>query len=184
MIKIEINKLLDRSVGSLPNEIWEEVPGFNGNYLISQYSRVKSVINNKEIILRKTLSSGKNKVTLCKKGKLINYNVGRLCASVHLRTPEENEVIRYKDGNQLNDQVSNLEWISRKKSVNDTLEALRRDNKAVNSGVRNGAAVINKQKAEEIRTLKRSGRTYKQLSNMYGVSVPCIQKVVQNRSWK
>lgn len=183
-MNIKLKQILSTDLKDLPGEYWKDIPGHEDRYMISNYSRVKSVMKGKHVILRRSLSSGKYKVVLFKKGKLISENIGRLCASIFLRTPELNEVIRYKDGNCFNDHIDNLEWITKKDSNDKTLIRLRRSNRYVNSGSSNGMAIIDHLKAKEIREHRLKGKTYKQLSDVYGVSIPCIQKVVEGRTWK
>ncbi len=180
MIKVSVKDVLSNCIDDLPGEIWEEVPGYKGKYLISQYSRVKS-IKRRPIILKKSLSSGRHKVVLIGKyGRLVSEDVGRLCAKVFLRAPDENEVLEFKDRNRLNTAYDNLNWITRKESI---LKAEGRSNYS-QPGAKNGMAILDQNKVKEIRFHRKSGKTYSDLSRRFGVSVPMIQKVVENRAWK
>ncbi|WP_185269590.1 NUMOD4 domain-containing protein [Chryseobacterium bernardetii] len=185
MSNVSVKDILSTSINDLHDEIWEDIPGYNGKYYISQYSRVKSLIKRKPIILKRSLSSGKHKVVLVGKcGRLISEDVGRLCAKVHIRPPEENEVIEYRDGNRFNNMANNLSWISRQDSRNKTLLRCRQSNIKLNAGESNGRAKINKIQAIEIRTLKSAGATYSQIAKKYNISIPIAQRVVEKRTWK
>ncbi|WP_347216673.1 NUMOD4 domain-containing protein [Chryseobacterium sp.] len=185
MHKITIKDQSSLNLPDLPGEIWKEIPGYNGKYLISQYSRVKSTANKKAIILRRSISSGKYKVVLVAPNvRLVTEDIGRLCAKVFNRSPAENEVIEYRDGNRLNNAASNLRWISRKESRNKTLLRCRQSNIRINHGEANGRARISEAQAIEIRIHKQKGLTYAEISKMYGISIPTAQCIVENRRWK
>ena len=184
-INVEKKDRLSISLEDLPGEVWGEIPGYGERYLISQYSRVKSLMKKNPRILRQSFSSGKYKVVLIGKyGRLITEDVGRLCAKVHIRLPEENEVIEYKDGDRLNNRSNNLRWITRKESRNKTLLRCKLSNIRINVGEANGRAKINEVKATEIRRLKKNGFTYAKIASMYNISIPTAQYVVENRNWK
>lgn len=177
---ITVKDTLSTDLQDLPGEIWEDLPGYVGRYEISNYSRVKSVIKRKPLILKKSISNGRFKVALTSRnGKIKCENVGRICASVFLRSPEENEVLEYIDRNVLNDVYSNLKWRTWQ-SVN--LEKAK--NQPYNQGEKNGMATLNYTKAALIRNERKAGKTYYELSIIHKVSVPCLQKVIGNKTWK
>ncbi len=177
---ITVKDTLSTDIEDLPGEIWEDLPGYVGRYEISNYSRVKSLIQKKYIILKKSLSNGRFKVALTsRRGKIKCEYVGRLCATVFLRSPEENEVLEYLDKNVLNDASFNLKWRTWQ-SVN--LEKAK--NIPYNQGEKNGAATLNYKKAALIRSERKAGKTYSELSLTHKVSVSCLQKVISNKTWK
>lgn len=185
IMKIGLKEILSTELEDLQGEIWDEVPGYNGKYLISNYSRVKSLIKKNPRILRQSFSSGKYKVVLIGKyGRLISEDVGRLCAKVHVRPPEQNEVIEYIDGDKLNNHADNLRWITRAESRKKTLLRCRQSNILINAAESNGRAVINRKQAKEIRELKSKGYTYNQIAVRYNITIPIAQRVVENRTWK
>ncbi|MEN5308765.1 NUMOD4 domain-containing protein [Chryseobacterium cucumeris] len=185
MKKINFKDILSTDLADLDGEIWKEIPGYCGKYLISQYSRVKSVIKKDPLILRKSISSGKYKVTLIGKyGRLISEDVGRLCAKVHIRPAAENEVIEYLDGNKLNDQAGNLKWITWQESRKKTISRYRASNKKINAGCNNGRAVIDEAKARDIRSLRNQGKKYSEIASIHQISEGIVQRVVQGRTWK
>lgn len=52
------------------------------------------------------------------------------------------------------------------------------------SGINNARAILNPEKAFEIRWLAASGWRQKKLAEQYGVSLPTIQKVLSREIWK
>ena len=176
---------LSIDINDLHGEVWGEIPGYGERYLISQYSRVKSLMKKNPRILRQSFSSGKYKVVLIGKyGRLITEDVGRLCAKVHKRLPESNEVIEYIDGDKLNNQADNLRWVTRTESRKKTLLRCRQSNIQINSGESNGRSKINYSIAKNIRSDKNNKMTYSQIARKYNISIGIVQKVVENRTWK
>ena len=111
----------------MENEEWKEIKGFEGMYEVSNFGRVKSkerideYISNGEIIYRrrrevilypKLTKTGYLQVTLFKNGKPKYARMHRLVAEAFLPNPENLPVVNHKDGNKLNNDVSNLEWTS------------------------------------------------------------------------
>lgn len=184
MQNISIKDTLSRDLKDLPGEIWKDIPGYEDRYQISQYSRVKSIIFQNPVIIKKTLSSGKFKVILSDRLKRRkNHEVGRLCATVFNREPEDNEVIRYKDRNCLFDTLFNIEWISRKESIQNAYK----DGKFPNGhgkGDRNGMSKLSSLQVNKIRESFEVGVTKKQLSESYSISVRIVENIVKGRTWK
>jgi hypothetical protein len=81
--------------------------------------------------------------------------------------------INHKDGNSLNNNLSNLEWSS---ALNNNLHA-------INTGLR--PTKLNKELADKIRQEYNSNKiTQKTLALKYSVGTTIINKIVNNISWK
>ncbi|WP_167596632.1 NUMOD4 motif-containing HNH endonuclease [Leeuwenhoekiella sp. ZYFB001] len=91
------------------SEIWKPVKGFEGYYECSSLGNVKSLIKDK--ILSGGVTNRNRRVTLCKNGKKKVYSVSRLIAYHFLPENVLGNIIKYKDGNSLNNAANNLEWI-------------------------------------------------------------------------
>jgi len=99
-------------------EIWKDIEGYKGLYIISSLGRVKSSSNNpthsKEILLTPTInSSGYMKVELYKNKISKIYYVHRLVALTFIPNPTNKPQVNHKDGNKLNNSLNNLEWVTR-----------------------------------------------------------------------
>ena len=104
---------------TLPNEIWEDVRGYEGLYKVSSMGKVKSLKWGKERILRPEKNNkGYLRVTLCKDGKNKRFYVHRLVAEAFIPNPNNLPCINHKDENPLNCNVENLEWCTQKENVN------------------------------------------------------------------
>lgn len=89
-------------------EEWLNINGYE-NYLISNLGSVKNTKTG--LCLKPQLSSnGYYNVTLCKNGKKSTPLIHRLVAEHFLS--KINQTVNHIDGNKLNNNINNLEWIT------------------------------------------------------------------------
>lgn len=90
-------------------EIWKDIPGFEGLYEISRNADIRNKITKKE--LKKQIDQhGAQRKHLFKDGKRYEYQVGRLVAMAFIPNPKNKPKIRHIDGNKLNNNVENIAW--------------------------------------------------------------------------
>ena len=111
---------LERSVKNLSEittEIWKPIKGYEGLYEVSNLGRVKSVARN---MIRKTYikkDKGYEIIMLCKNGRGKNHSVHRLVAEAFIPNPYGKREINHKDYNRANNNVANLEWVTRVENI-------------------------------------------------------------------
>lgn len=107
----------------MKEEIWKDIPSYEGQYQVSSFGRVKSLerkVPNGHVFMKvpeRILSpgmgtSGYYEVSLCKNGKVKRYKIHRLVARTFLENPTAKREVNHKDGCKTNNVVSNLEWVS------------------------------------------------------------------------
>ena len=99
------------------NEVFRDVPGYEGLYKVSNYGEIYSVQRNgtKGGIMKTPV--GKNgylHVSLSKNNKSKSFDIHRLVALTFIPCPKELNIVNHKDENKLNNSVSNLEWCTAK----------------------------------------------------------------------
>jgi hypothetical protein len=95
------------------NEIWKPIKEYNGDYLISNYGKIKSFKYIKEKILKPSKSqSGYHIVNLMMYGKKKMFKVHRLVAETFIENPNPKKYnqINHIDKNKENNHYLNLEW--------------------------------------------------------------------------
>lgn len=107
-------------------ENWKDIPGYEGIYQASTFGNIRTVegktTSNKRYPVRRWKSrvlkgrgdnpkTGK-RVNLWKDGKPKDWLVARLVAITFLGNPPEGFTVNHKDGNRLNNNLDNLEWLS------------------------------------------------------------------------
>ena len=107
-------------------EIWKDIAGYEGLYLISNLGRVKSLPKkcgrtiSKELILSPAIDrKGYLFVNITKDGVPKNRSIHRLIAIAFISNPENKPQIDHADGNPLNNSFSNLIWSTQKENLNN-----------------------------------------------------------------
>jgi len=85
------------------------------------------------------------------------------------------EDVHHKDGNKLNNVLSNLEVLTKKE------HAIKHGNWL---GEKNHTSKLNKKKVQEIRMRFKNGEVAKDLAIIYGVDVSNIRYIVNGVTWK
>lgn len=101
-------------------EVWKDIKDYEGLYQISNYGRLKSFkVESKGKILKLTNQYG-NYFSVVLQGKGVpkrSTRIHRLVAEAFIPNPNNLPEINHKDGNKQNNNVNNLEWVSRKQNA-------------------------------------------------------------------
>lgn len=113
------------------NEIWRDIPNFEGLYQVSNLGRVKAlekyvnagIKNNSEVkrkgrILKQYNKGGYLEVSLMKNNKRHYFKVHRLVATAFIPNFCNLPQVNHIDENKLNNNVDNLEWCTSKYNCN------------------------------------------------------------------
>ncbi len=108
--------------GTSSVEEWKQVVGFEGYYLISNEGRVMRIkpYNGMYagIILRPCITpNGYLEVSLCRASKQYRRKIAPMVAVTFLGPRPPKYVVNHKDGRKINNQASNLEWITKSEDL-------------------------------------------------------------------
>lgn len=114
-------------------EIWKDIPDYEGLYQASNLGRVRSLgqtqtrsngraiceVHIKGKILKPSLDGTKRYygVSLCKNKKIKRHMVHRLIAKTFLDNPNNYIDVNHKDENKQNNRLENLEWCTHSYNV-------------------------------------------------------------------
>lgn len=165
-------------------EIWKDIPGFEGFYQVSNLGRIKSLDRIKKtqkgsrkykgFILKPSIGShGYYVVNLCCK----SYCVHRLVISVFLTNHLKKTDVNHKDFNKLNNNIENLEWCTRSENM---IHASNGGH--VLKGENHKYSQLNE---FQVRVIKKTKGLYqRELGEVFNVSRNVIRFILNGRSWK
>lgn len=109
-------------------EIWKDIKGYEGYYKISNFGRVKRMKRitkfndgrlykyNEKIVNINKGKIGYFVVDLYKNTKRMTFYIHRLVAEAFIPNPDNLPQVNHRDGNKLNNDIDNLEWVSAKQN--------------------------------------------------------------------
>lgn len=111
-------------------EVWKDIVGYEGIYEVSNYGRVKrleTLVKNKHgyrVVKEKILNTPSYiyQTVFLSNGKVKQHYVHRLVATAFIPNPLNKEQVNHKDGNKLNNNLSNLEWVTKSENQIHAIE--------------------------------------------------------------
>lgn len=91
--------------------MWKEILGYEGKYEVSTLGQVKSTKSGK-LLAPQLGGNGYYKVGLRKDGDKIRHMLHRLVATTFVLNPHNKPQVNHIDGNKLNNDACNLEWVT------------------------------------------------------------------------
>jgi len=107
-------------------------------------------------------------------------SVHRLVAETYLGPCPDGCVVNHKDGNKLNNSVSNLEYVTQKRNIQHGLET----GLSPSFGETHGMAKLTEKEVLEIRAAYGDCHLCSKLAGKYGVCRSMIYKIRAGRNWK
>ncbi|MBF84919.1 MAG: hypothetical protein CL489_10710 [Acidobacteria bacterium] len=107
--------------GDYDKEEWRDIEGYNGDYQISNFGRVKSFKSCKEgRLLKQNNRRLRPQLFLCRDGEKKHFRVYQLVMKAFGPEREEHhELIRHLNGNPLDNRIENLAWGTHQENMND-----------------------------------------------------------------
>lgn len=112
------------SLEDMPNEVWKDVAGYEGIYMVSNLGRVKALERvwhcgkHKEKILHQQRVTGYLYVQLCRNNKRKLTRVHGIVASVFINKKEGCRFVNHINEDKYDNRVENLEWCTMKYNNN------------------------------------------------------------------
>ena len=164
-------------------EQWRTIPGFS-DYSISDRGAVKRTVTSKTSNagkIRKTyiLPNGYQGVVLRRDGRTISQYVHTLVLLAFIGPrPTNNHQAAHENGIRTDNRLENLRWATRSENCAD-----KKKHGTDQRGMRHHLRRLSEDDIREIRQLRLSGITCKELAGRYGVSLPHISSISNGRSW-
>lgn len=159
--------------------MWKEAYGFD-NYLCNEQGQIYSLIS-KKIMKTHNDKDGYQQLRMTiKKGKAVTVKAHRLIAQTFLPNPENKPHINHKDGNKMNNAVSNLEWCTAKENNKHA----RKVGLLNDCGINNSRAVCDQKMLDKIRQLISEGKTNTEIEKITGISNGVVSHIRRGTHYK
>lgn len=154
----------------METEIWKDIKGYDGKYRVSSAGRVKTVLPKEHIRKFGNNGHGYQFVPLSIDGKVRNHYVHRLVAEAFLENPYNKHTVNHNDGNKLNNNVSNLSWMTQSENSQHGFDTgLIEQKRGVDNKISVGVCQYNYDGI-----LLNTFDSIKQASECTGIHVQCI----------
>jgi len=170
----------------MKNEKWKQIDNYP-YYEVSNKGRIRSWINSKQnkrkepYLLNPFKVNGYLKVHLYKNGDKNRLLVSRLVAKAFIGNSKDKNEINHKDGNKLNNNIDNLEWVTRSENLQHAYDTGLRKKP---NGESNGKSKLTESDVLDIRNAyKLNCFSYQDLADAYDVGKTCIAKIIKRKNW-
>lgn len=172
-------------------EIWRDIIGYEGLYQVSSDGRIKRLEFKKRNLLTGGFSTIRERilkpvkhyngylfVSLCN-GEQKEFSIHTLVARAFIPNPENKPEVNHKNGVKSDNHISNLEWCTTSENILHAYENGLRP-----SGEKHHKSKLTLSQVNEIRELRKSGMTYKQLSKIYKIRDCSVRDIIIGKTWK
>lgn len=160
-------------------EIWKDIPNYEGIYQASNLGRIKSLKFGKERVLRHGLHKvGYCYIYLYKRGKGITNLVHRLVAIAFLG--ESDLQVNHKNGIKSDNRLENLEYCT---GSENNKHAYDIGLKAGRKGENNPSSKLTRACVERIK-YGHQGMTQRAIAEIYGITQSQVSLIRLGKNWK
>jgi len=162
-------------------EAWRNIAGYP-SYKVSDLGRVKSFARYPDgRLLKATIAkNGYEVINMSFDHKQVQFHIHVLVAEAFIGQRPEGYEVNHKDGNKLNNVVSNLEYLSNKAHKSHTATVLGKHNR----GSRSGLTVLTPEQVAELREMYSTGEyTQEQIALRFHVSGGTVSRLVNLVTW-
>lgn len=171
-------------------EIWKDIPGYEGIYQVSNFGQVRSCerIRQNGRKFKAHLKAlcrqykGYLRVQLTRNGKSRSWFVHRLVLETFMGPMPSGKVVNHKNGVRHDNHLSNLEYVTPHENSLHAYRHLGRVNNLV--GEKHWAAKLVTDEVRAIRLLYSTGKyTHKKLAEIFGVKAITIGGIIRRTKW-
>lgn len=185
----------NHSIEDVNGEIWKDVVGLEGYYMVSNVGRVKSCERTficgrggerktTEHIIKTVLKkNGYVHCTVSVEGKIYYMSVHRMVAEAFIPNPENKTQVNHINTNKSDNRVDNLEWSTSKENVNHS--RITTDRKFGFTKLKNGHHYCSKKVMQYDMDGKfiKEWTSIQEVNRFFGVKSSCVNRCCKGM-WK
>ena len=160
------------SLESLDGEEWKDIAGYNGDYQVSNFGRIKSFKWTKPRIRKPALFGEYLGVNLSGGNKIKQRTIHVLVAEAFIPNPDNKPQVNHRIGMKFNCHVSNLEWATGSENMQHAVK-----NGLSKSGVNDSQAKIKNEKDIIYIRENPDNLSQQQLGEKFGLSQMAISEI-------
>ena len=160
----------------------KQLKQFDNQYSVTDTGIVYSLKGNKKELIGKISNSGYREVVINHKWKKKYLLVHRLVAENFIYNEFKARTVNHKDGNKLNNNLSNLEWCTAKENTLHAIKAGLIDTSNNYLGKYN--AKLNEKEVKEIRLRLIEKQKQRDIAKQYNVSENVISTIKHNTRYR
>ena len=167
------------------SEKWKEIPGYDGDYQVSNLGRIRSFKKwndgrKSRILKPSTNSYGYHFVMLSKNGKQTPKTIHRLIAKAFIPNPKNKRTINHKNGDKADNKIENLEWATYSENHKHAFKNGLRNHKGENSPL----SKLTENNVLTIRAIpKWFGISQVEISRAFNVDPSHISDIIRRQRW-
>lgn len=160
-------------------EEWKPIKGLH--YEISSLGNIRNSENKNILTNFDKNRIGYLRVYLYSEGKKKRYFVHRLVAETFIPNPENKPQVNHKDGNKQNNELSNLEWVTRSENGLHYFRVLFNTNykKVIEKEKEYTKFQVIIERNKKIYELFKQGVSNKELSKLFNLSINHINRIIR-----
>lgn len=163
-------------------ETWKPVVGYESHYQVSDFGKVRRISSGR-ILKPGRMTVGYLFVALCVDGKPKLQSIHRLVAAAFIGNCPDGHQVNHRDGNKLNNVVTNLEYVTRSENIQHGMDNLPRKPTSLR-GTLVPNAKLDEAKVRVIKRRLRAGESQKTIADDYGVVRQVIYGIAKGKGWK
>lgn len=161
-------------------EFWKDVPGHDDLYEASNTGRIKRKKTGR-ILSQRLEPMGYLRVKMFNKNNVpSDYRVHRIIALTFITKNQKKNNVNHIDGNKINNNVSNLEWVTRSENTKHAY----RTGLANKQGENHHNAILSEKDVLNIRRLYGNGVSQADLHRKYSLNRTTISDIVRHLAWQ